>query len=208
MGHRPLRPCRSPRDRRTRLHGTGPPRRRVATNASFGGWTKTCTDPPLCAAIVDRLTYGGNIIETGTEPYRLASTRPGPLPSKTPLPAERRGAHGSSTVVWIGEWCVPCRVQDATRAAARAVSGARRRCRRSYRAAADVADAMATPAAGPSRIRTSHGVVRPSASRFSVRSSPAAARQLTAVCMRWWNTVSCGARAALAMPQPYSTNPS
>ncbi|WP_405145930.1 ATP-binding protein [Sphaerisporangium sp. NBC_01403] len=33
------------------------------------------TDPRLCAAIVDRLTFGGNIIETGTESYRLAQTR-------------------------------------------------------------------------------------------------------------------------------------
>ncbi|MER6712669.1 MULTISPECIES: hypothetical protein [unclassified Streptomyces] len=32
-------------------------------------------DPRLCAAIVDRLTFGGNIIETGTECYRLASIR-------------------------------------------------------------------------------------------------------------------------------------
>ena len=31
--------------------------------------------PRLCAAIVDRLTSGGNIIETGTESYRLAHTR-------------------------------------------------------------------------------------------------------------------------------------
>jgi hypothetical protein len=29
----------------------------------------------LCAAIVDRLTFGGNIIETGTDSYRLAQTR-------------------------------------------------------------------------------------------------------------------------------------
>jgi hypothetical protein len=29
--------------------------------------------PRLCAAIVDRLTFGGNIIETGTDSYRLAS---------------------------------------------------------------------------------------------------------------------------------------
>jgi predicted nucleic acid-binding protein len=29
----------------------------------------------LCAAIVDRLTFGGNIIETGTVCYRLAHTR-------------------------------------------------------------------------------------------------------------------------------------
>jgi len=28
----------------------------------------------LCAGIVDRLTYGGNIIETGTDSYRLAAT--------------------------------------------------------------------------------------------------------------------------------------
>ena len=37
--------------------------------------TKTFTDPRLCAAIVDRLTFGGNIIETGTHSYRLAHTR-------------------------------------------------------------------------------------------------------------------------------------
>jgi hypothetical protein len=29
----------------------------------------------LCAAIVDRLTFGGNIIETGTDSFRLAQTR-------------------------------------------------------------------------------------------------------------------------------------
>lgn len=33
------------------------------------------TDPRLCAAIVDRLTFNGTIIETGTDSYRLASTR-------------------------------------------------------------------------------------------------------------------------------------
>ena len=30
--------------------------------------------PRLCAAIVDRLTFGGNIIEIGTTSYRLAHT--------------------------------------------------------------------------------------------------------------------------------------
>ncbi len=53
-------------------------------------WTKTFTDPRLCAAIVvDRLTYGSNIIETGTESYRLAQTqqqnlneRAGPRPTR------------------------------------------------------------------------------------------------------------------------------
>src|SRR3954452_12589815 len=47
----------------------------IASNDSFSGWTKTFTDPRLCAAIVDRLTFGGNIIETGTSSYRLAHVR-------------------------------------------------------------------------------------------------------------------------------------
>ncbi|MFF2140182.1 IS21-like element helper ATPase IstB [Streptomyces sp. NPDC058193] len=55
----------------------------IASNESFGGWTKTFTDPRLCAAIVDRLTFNGTIIETGTDSYRLASTR-----ARTEAPAE------------------------------------------------------------------------------------------------------------------------
>jgi DNA replication protein DnaC len=47
----------------------------IASNEAFSGWTKTFTDPRLCAAIVDRLTFGGTIIETGTHSYRLAHTR-------------------------------------------------------------------------------------------------------------------------------------
>ena len=47
----------------------------IASNEAFSGWTKTFTDPRLCAAIVDRLTFGANIIETGTVSYRLAHTR-------------------------------------------------------------------------------------------------------------------------------------
>ncbi|WP_336672233.1 IS21-like element helper ATPase IstB [Tsukamurella sp. USMM236] len=46
----------------------------IASNQSFSGWTDTFTDPRLCAAIVDRLTYRGTIIETGTRSYRLAHT--------------------------------------------------------------------------------------------------------------------------------------
>ena len=49
----------------------------IASNESFAGWTKTFTDPRLCAAIVDRLTYDATIIETGTTSYRLAHTRAG-----------------------------------------------------------------------------------------------------------------------------------
>ncbi|MEU9883644.1 IS21-like element helper ATPase IstB [Streptomyces phaeochromogenes] len=47
----------------------------IASNDSFADWGKTFTDPRLCAAIVDRLTFGGNILETGTESYRLAHSR-------------------------------------------------------------------------------------------------------------------------------------
>ena len=47
----------------------------IASNEPFSGWTKTFTDPRLCAAIVDRLTFAGQIIETGTISYRLAHAR-------------------------------------------------------------------------------------------------------------------------------------
>ncbi|WP_433359022.1 IS21-like element helper ATPase IstB [Streptosporangium sp. CA-115845] len=47
----------------------------IASNETFSGWTRTFTDPRLCAAIVDRLTFGGTISETGTESYRLARTK-------------------------------------------------------------------------------------------------------------------------------------
>jgi DNA replication protein DnaC len=57
----------------------------IASNESFSGWTKTFTDPRLCAAIVDRLTFNGAIIQTGTESYRLAHT--GPKPN---APADRQ----------------------------------------------------------------------------------------------------------------------
>jgi len=47
----------------------------IATNEPFSSWPSTFTDPRLCAAIVDRLTFDGHIIETGTTSYRLAHTR-------------------------------------------------------------------------------------------------------------------------------------
>ena len=50
------------------------PSRSRPTNPSAAG-TKTFTDPRLCAAIVDRLTFNGTIIETGTDSYRLNHTR-------------------------------------------------------------------------------------------------------------------------------------
>ncbi|WP_442943437.1 IS21-like element helper ATPase IstB [Nocardia sp. NBC_00565] len=47
----------------------------IVSNRSFAGWSKTFTDPGLCAAIIDRLTFGGNIIETGTRSYRGAHAK-------------------------------------------------------------------------------------------------------------------------------------
>jgi DNA replication protein DnaC len=34
----------------------------IVSNEAFSGWTKTFTDPRLCAAIVDRLAFTGQII--------------------------------------------------------------------------------------------------------------------------------------------------
>ncbi|SNX88446.1 DNA replication protein DnaC [Streptomyces sp. TLI_55] len=47
----------------------------IASNEAFTGWSRTFTDPRLCAAIVDRLTFNATLIETGTESYRLARTK-------------------------------------------------------------------------------------------------------------------------------------
>jgi hypothetical protein len=59
----------------------------IASNESFGGWTKTFTDPRLCAAIVDRPTFNGTIIATGTDSCRSATYEPGPR--NPPRSAER-----------------------------------------------------------------------------------------------------------------------
>jgi DNA replication protein DnaC len=60
----------------------------VASNAPFSEWNRTFTDPRLCAAIVDRLTYNAHIIETGTESFRLAqTTRARRQPADGPPPA-------------------------------------------------------------------------------------------------------------------------
>jgi len=49
----------------------------VATNAPFSEWANTFTDPRLCSAIIDRLTFNAHIIETGTNSYRLRTTKTG-----------------------------------------------------------------------------------------------------------------------------------
>lgn len=61
----------------------------IASNEAFTGWSRTFSDPRLCAAIVDRLTFNATLIETGTESYRLARTKarqdnPGTQPESGP----------------------------------------------------------------------------------------------------------------------------
>ena len=72
----------------------------VASNASFGEWGATFTDPRLAAAVVDRLTFRAHIIETGTQSYRLRSSqarhRPAPRSRdpKTPQAPDKEAAAG------------------------------------------------------------------------------------------------------------------
>jgi DNA replication protein DnaC len=47
----------------------------VASNLPFSEWGNIISDPRLVAAIVDRVTYNAHIIETGTDSYRLRSTK-------------------------------------------------------------------------------------------------------------------------------------
>ena len=47
----------------------------VASNLPFSEWGSIIGDPRLVAAIIDRLTFHAHIIETGTNSYRLRSTR-------------------------------------------------------------------------------------------------------------------------------------
>ncbi len=46
-----------------------------ASNAPFSEWGATFTDPRLAAAVVDRLTFNAHIINTGTNSYRLRTSR-------------------------------------------------------------------------------------------------------------------------------------
>jgi len=46
----------------------------VTTNLPFGEWTRIFTDARLCKAVVDRLTFGAHIVETGTDSWRLKTS--------------------------------------------------------------------------------------------------------------------------------------
>lgn len=54
----------------------------VASNLPFSEWGQVITDPRLVAAVVDRMTFRAQIIETGTESFRLRATRARPSRGK------------------------------------------------------------------------------------------------------------------------------
>jgi DNA replication protein DnaC len=47
----------------------------TASNLSFSEWGQVITDARLVAAVIDRLTFNAHILETGTESYRLRTSR-------------------------------------------------------------------------------------------------------------------------------------
>jgi hypothetical protein len=74
---------------------------RSRINSALSEWTRTFTDPPLCAAMVDRRTFDASTIETGTASFRLRATRrrrvlTGQLTPALPL-ATTRGSSCSAT---------------------------------------------------------------------------------------------------------------
>ena len=47
----------------------------LASNLPFSEWGAVFPDPRLVAAIVDRITFNAHILETGTESYRLRTSK-------------------------------------------------------------------------------------------------------------------------------------
>jgi DNA replication protein DnaC len=47
----------------------------IGTNLPFSEWGTVFPDPRLVAAIVDRVTFNAHILETGTESYRLRTSK-------------------------------------------------------------------------------------------------------------------------------------
>ena len=74
----------------------------VASNLSFSEWGSVIADARLVAAVIDRVTFNAHIIETGTESYRLRTSRSRTRgqtsrSSATPTSRSRGGAKHVST---------------------------------------------------------------------------------------------------------------
>ena len=55
----------------------------IGTNLPFSEWGSVFPDPRLVAAIVDRVTFNAHILETGTESYRLRTSKTAHRATKT-----------------------------------------------------------------------------------------------------------------------------
>jgi DNA replication protein DnaC len=70
----------------------------IASNEPFSAWTKTFTDPRLCAAIVDRLTFAGQIKPSYWGQLKL--TLPGWVRSSAVASASRAASASSADPEW------------------------------------------------------------------------------------------------------------
>lgn len=55
----------------------------IGTNLPFSEWGTVVADPRLVAAIVDRITFNAHILETGTQSYRLRTSKTRPTKKTT-----------------------------------------------------------------------------------------------------------------------------
>ena len=72
----------------------------IGTNLPFSEWGTVFPDPRLVAAIVDRVTFNAHILETGTQSYRLATSKASQPQNKAQLtPATQPGPQ-----IHIDQW--------------------------------------------------------------------------------------------------------
>ena len=69
-----------------------------ATNLPFSEWGTVIPDPRLVAAIVDRVTFNAHILETGTNSYRLRTSKTGRTRGRKPTEPQQRDQVLSATV--------------------------------------------------------------------------------------------------------------
>jgi hypothetical protein len=55
----------------------------IAANLPFSAWGSVFPDPRLVAAIVDRVTFNAHILETGTQSYRLRTSKTDARPKRS-----------------------------------------------------------------------------------------------------------------------------
>ena len=60
----------------------------ITSNLPFSEWTTVFSDPRLCKAVIERLTYRSHIVETGTESYRFKRSLARLKNLKSATPAE------------------------------------------------------------------------------------------------------------------------